>query len=447
MIKRTILLALLLAGAFMVPAAGRAAPTTSTSAQQWLLSLPYTIDGHFGSSLAIADFDRDGHGDLVVGAPGDLADRVRTGQVYVYPGGATGPGAAQPLARPRPRAGGEFGTALATGDVDRDGYPDLVAAGNGAIVLFLGGAGGLRPAVEHTEGDGFGATLAVADFNRDGYADVAVGAPARRSGTGAVVVFPGSASGLGAGRAVTQGPHGGVSEPGDHFGAALAAGDFDADGYADLAVGAPDEAVGRGRAGGAVTVLRGSAGGLRGGAVLTQASAGGVVEPGDRFGAALAAGDLDGDRRADLVVGAPGEAPGRLAAGGAVHVFRGKLGYGGALVLQEAAGGVTEHGDGFGTALATGDLDRDGRADLVAGAPGEAPGGGVLVLPGGPSVQGGRFVTESDFGLPPQPGSRMGAALAVGDVTGDGRPEVAIAGPDMLVAGLGGAGAVRLWRP
>jgi hypothetical protein len=53
--------------------------------------------------------------------------------------------------------------------------------------------------------------------------------------------------------------------------------------------------------------------------------------------------------------------------------------------------------------------------------------------------------TERDFGLAIQPGGRMGAAVTVGDITGDGRPEVAVAGPGMLVAGLSGAGAVRLW--
>src|SRR5215213_8180723 len=111
-----------------------------------------------------------------------------------------------------------------------------------------------------------------ADFNHDGFADLAVGVPQDRIGgvffAGAVNVFYGSAGGLsGSGsQYFTQNTPGVASsaEESDSFGRALAAGDFDHDGFADLAVGAPGEGVGDIPNAGAVNVLYGSAAGLSG---------------------------------------------------------------------------------------------------------------------------------------------------------------------------------------
>ena len=145
------------------------------------------------------------------------------------------------------------------------------------------------------------------DFNGDVYSDLAVGAPGENIGVGisnggAVNVLYGSAGGLVADDQVfLQGSLGvgGTPESGDEFGVALAKGvyynDFDADGFTDLAVGAPGENVGTGNTAGAVNLLNGSAGGLDGSSlVLFQgadlgggASVGGSAEPGDVFGAAV----------------------------------------------------------------------------------------------------------------------------------------------------------------
>src|SRR5690349_10522639 len=123
-------------------------PPTETL-RTWLLSQPRVVGERFGTSLAIADFNRDGFGDLVVGAPGDLVGGRIGGRVYVYAGSPTGPGLfPRAIDRLSPGTGDAYGAALATGDVNHDGYPDLVvgapgAQSTGAINVFLGGKTGL----------------------------------------------------------------------------------------------------------------------------------------------------------------------------------------------------------------------------------------------------------------------------------------------------------------
>jgi FG-GAP repeat len=151
-----------------------------------------------------------------------------------------------------------------------------------------------------------GGVAARGDFDGDGFGDLAVGVPGEDVGgtldAGALNVLYGSAGGLaGTGAQLLWQGHGAPDAAGadDLFGVALAAGDFDGDGFDDLAVGVLSEDLGAKRDAGAVDVLRGSPSGLvaAGARQWSQDSPGvpGLAEAGDAFGSSLAAGDFDGD--------------------------------------------------------------------------------------------------------------------------------------------------------
>jgi FG-GAP repeat len=341
-------------------------------------------------------------------------------------------------------------------DFNGDGFDDLAVGaqneavgavqGAGAVNVLLGSADGLVPTAQVLvqgsggvggtagTGDGFGAALAQGLFNGDEFFDLAVGSPGD-GGSGAVNVLYGSAGGLTGGTQFFQGN----PEQGDFFGASLAAGDFDDDGFFDLAVGVPGEDIGTTQSAGAVTVLFGSAAGITaaGAQTLFQGSGGvaGSAEALDAFGTSLASGILANDDLADLVVGVPGEDLGGIGEAGAVNVLAGSPGglVNGSLATQ----GNPESTDEFGAAVATGDFDEAAGDDVAVGAPGETVGrgesaGAVSVFSGPPTgLASERLLFQGTAGIPgsPETGDRFGMAVAPTDSNGIGQWDLAVGVP------------------
>jgi disulfide bond formation protein DsbB len=182
----------------------------------------------------------------------------------------------------------------------------------------------------------------------------------------------------------------------DWFGDKLVAGDFDGDGYDDLAIRVAHETVGSIEPR-AVNVIYGSSSGLSsaGNQFWHQNSPGvlGVNEVGDTFGSALAAGDIDGDGYDELIIGNPCESIGSIDDAGAVNVLYGSssglTSTGNQMWHQNSPDilGICEENDIFGAALGVGDFDGDGYADVTVGVSSEDVGttngaGAVNVLYG-----------------------------------------------------------------
>jgi hypothetical protein len=318
---------------------------------------------------------------------------------------------------------------------------------------------------------GGGNPNATPDFDHNGQADVVVSIDQEdldgQVDAGAVDIVYGSAfSSAPRHQFLSQADAGipGDPEAGGRFGDDHAVGDFNGDGFDDLAVGAWGDTVNAKAKAGRVFVLFGGATGLTTTNVqaIDQESngVGGNADVDDEFGRALAAGDLNGDGKDDLAVGAPRDNPGGVNNAGSVAVLFGSANglvtttsrfyQQGTAPLNDAL----EKDDTFGAAVAIGDLDGDGRGDLIVGAPSEdlanptrVDAGMVHVLYGDPSGAVGTrntAITGDTDALPEdaQAGDRFGCFSAIGDFNGDGRNDLEIGADGRTVDGVATAGAV-----
>ena len=409
-----------------------------------------------GACVAAGFFNDDGFSDLAIAAPGEdftsgRGSSVDAGGVAVIYGGAAGLNAAGATVDQfwtqdssgvlgANETGDGAGNALTAHDFNGDGRDDLAIGvqledigstrNAGAVNVLPGSATGLtstgdklifqdakRYAGSSERDDHLGAALAGGDLNGDAIDDLVIGAPDEALGTtaraGAVQVVLGAANGLSGlrDRIWFQGNSGvlDVPEAADRFAASVAVGDFNGDSIDDLAIGVPFEDLGTRTDVGAVAVLYSTSTGpsSTNNELWSEADSakttGDTPNTGDVFGFSLTAGDFNGSGGHDLAIGTPGNDFAGTNAGSISVVYASTTGLGTpqhftqSNLASSVGGGEAE--DALGTALANGDYNGDGRADLAAGVSREDLGsepdaGAVNVVYGSPT---GLLTTADQF--------------------------------------------------
>ena len=383
------------------------------------------VDTSWGTMV---DVNGDGFADVLIGAP-DARNKAAssTGQVQIFLGSAAGL-AQTPVTLDLPSGNTtsfpDFGFSVASaGDVNGDGFADVIigtpggsGVGAGSAYLYLGSADGLSSAPVLLSGPPYYGSVVTSagDVNGDGYADVIVAGP-----QGGADVYLGSAMGLSTSSATLNTLGGEI--------AVASAGDINGDGFGDVVTGNCYASANTDE--GAAYVYMGSASGLS----TTPLTISGPT--GHFFAYSVGtAGDVDGDGYADLAIGAAGDVP-------AVYVYAG--GAGGPSVVPTVLMGpamvnttMSVPSSEFAASLASaGDLNSDGFADLVVGAPGIGDNAGAAYV----YLGGANGISTTPITLTPASSSAYfgWSVSGAGDVNGDGFADVMMGA--FLANGVGAA--------
>lgn len=385
-----------------------------------------------GFSVATAgDVNADGYSDVIVGAPYYDLSQGSEGVAFVYYGSQSGLITNTYHVLQENKADSRFGRAVAgAGDINGDGFDDVVVGADnysngqkneGAIFIYHGSAAGITTqAVIHFErnfADSYmGCSVAGAgDVNRDGYADVIVGA---NGAPNSAYLYEGSIDGITGSPKILQSDQVGES----HFGGSVSsAGDVNGDGYGDVIVG--DDWYGQNFQG-AAYIFHGSNTGIATTAAITLQN----NQPNAVMGRSVAgAGDINGDGYSDVIVGAPSYDNGQNNEG-VVFVFYGSpagITNANSVLLE-----MNKANSGFGTEInCAGDVNGDGYSDIIIGVPeftdGQQFEGAAYVFHGSPTG----IKTSASFQLENTDikYASMGDAVAgAGDVNGDGYSDIII---------------------